>query len=349
MTHLRADAPLRLLLAGANPQEHKHDLVRRNDIAAGFTEVLGKSAVANCRYESVARQILRDRPELVLMVGSILPDRCDYAAMRKSCDQVDARLAFWLQYDPYEFDAYVKIVGLADFIFSNDRWATMHYPRTAVWHLPLAANPLRFGHEPLQPWQSRNCDVFFCGLPYPNRLQLLRDLSPTLRSHRTVVRGADWDAAEFPYCQNEYTQPEDLPALYASSRVVLNMGRNVSSVNNRCQLDASTPGSRTFEAAMAGSCQLLFTDSLEVMDHFEVGDEILLFDDAEDFRTQLEMVLADGERACSIGAAARRRAMRDHTYAARARTLLECVGLDLPKLHVTLPAREMAKIVHASA
>ena len=145
MNHLRADAPLRLLLAGANPQEHKHDVVRRGDIAEGFVEVLGKPAVATCRYESVARQILRDRPELVLLIGSILPDRCDYAAMRRSCDQVDARLAFWLQYDPYEFDAYVKIVGLADFIFSNDRWATTHYPRTAVWHLPLAASarPLR--------------------------------------------------------------------------------------------------------------------------------------------------------------------------------------------------------------
>ena len=86
------------------------------------------------------------------------------------------------------------------------------------------------------------------------------------------------------------------------------MGRTASAANNRCQLDASTPGARTFEAAMAGSCQLLFTDSLEVMDYFEVGEEILLFDDTEDFRAQLESLLADRERACAIGTAAQRRA-----------------------------------------
>ena len=132
-----------------------------------------------------------------------------------------------------------------------------------------------------------------------------------------MVCGNGWNTAEFPFCPDQYTQPEDLPSSYASSRVVLNMGRTASAANNRCQLDASTPAARTFEAAMAGSCQLLFTDSLEVMDYFEVGEEILLFDDTEDFQAQFESLLADRERACAIGAAAQHRALRDHTYAAR--------------------------------
>ena len=94
---------------------------------------------------------------------------------------------------------------------------------------------------------------------------------------------------------------------------------------------------------MAGSCQLLFADSLEVLDYFDVGREILLFDGPSDFSAQLDRLLADGELACSIGAAARRRALADHTYAARARRVLECTGLapsasPRPRILVSPPA-----------
>ena len=142
--------------------------------------------------------------------------------------------------------------------------------------------------------------------------------------------GNGWNAERLSFCRNQYVAPADLPAAYAEARIVLNVGRSLSVANDRFQLDPSTPGPRTFEAAMAGGCQMIFADSLEVMDYFEVGKEILLFNDAEDFRAQLESLLADPDRACAIGAAARQRAVRDHTYAARARTLLECVGLEAP-------------------
>ncbi len=322
MSHLADPPQVRILVAPAQPQDTGHDALRRADIVQGLGEVVGGAAVTTCRYESAARQIRRDRPELVLLVGSCLSDRADYGAVRRACDDVEARLAFWAFEDPFEFDAHVKISGLADFLFSVDRWAAEHYSRERVWHLPPAANPRRFGQPMPVAWANRTRDVFFCGQGYANRLQLLADLSPTLAHCRAEIFGSGWDLKAVPNARNAELEPNDISAAYASSRVVLNIGRAASTANARYQLDPSTPGARTFEAAMAGSCQLLFADSLEVLDYFELGSEILLFDSPADFRVQLERLLADGELAQSIGAAARRRALRDHTYAARARTLL---------------------------
>lgn len=328
MNHLADPPRVRVLVAPAQPQDSGHDAPRRADIAQGLAEVLGGAAVTTCRYESAARQVRHDRPELVLLVGSCLSDRAEYGAVRRACDEVDARLAFWALEDPFEFDAHVKFSGLADFVFSVDRWAAEHYSRERVWHLPPAANPRRFGQPLPLAWASRARDVFFCGRGHTNRRQLLADLSPTLAHCRAEIFGSEWDTPAVPQARNVELAASDLPEAYASSRVVLNIGRGASAANARYLLDPSTPGARTFEAAMAGSCQLLFADSLEVLDYFELGSEILLFDGPADFRVQLERLLADGELAQSIGAAARRRALRDHTYAARARTLLEHAGCE---------------------
>jgi spore maturation protein CgeB len=335
MSQRNDEAQVQVLVASATPEEGPHDSARRADIAEGFAEVLGASAVVTCRYDSTVRKVRQVKPDLVLLVGSCASDRCDYASLRKACDECDARLAFWMQNDPYEFDAHPKIVSLADFIFTNDRWAALHYPGSAVWHLPPAASARRFAQVTSLPWSDRSRDVYFYGTGYPNRHQLLSDVSATLKGLRTEICGREWNAESLSFCRNQEVAPAELPAQYAAARVVLNMGRTFSPVNDRYQLDPSTPGVRTFEAAMAGSCQLLFADSLEVLDYFDVGREILLFNDAGDFHDQLASLLADGERAAAIGEAARRRALNDHTYAARVRTLLECVGMHSPAQRFT--------------
>jgi len=345
MTHALAEGKIRVLVCGASPDGANHNANLRGDVAEGFAEVLGASAVAACRYEAAARQIRRDRPEVALVFGSCLPDRCEYAGIRKACDASHSQLVFWLHDDPYEFDSYVKAAAIADTVFSNDRWAAAHYPRENVFHLPLGANPRRFANVPLVRWEDRVRDVFFCGVGFPNRRQLLEDLSGTLARCKTEVFGTDWPVERLAFCRNERLDSAQLSLAYASSRVVLNMGRSVSLANNRYQLDASTPGPRTFEASMAGCCQLLFADSLEVLDYFDLGQEILLFNDTEDFRAQLAELLADGARTCGIGAAARRRALRDHTFAARAQRLLECIGMAPPVATVApvfAPAPQLA-------
>lgn len=125
------------------------------------------------------------------------------------------------------------------------------------------------------------------------------------------------------FCKNERLPPEKLPEYYGSSAVVLNLGRDFHYANAKYLLAPSTPGPRTFEAAMAGACQFLFVNSLEVLDYFRADEEIVLFNDPAEFEARLAALLADNEARRQIGAAARARCLRDHTYAAPGRSCNE--------------------------
>ena len=309
--------PIELVLAGAAPDHLNRNTALRSYVAEGFKEVLGVGRVASVPLEHAEESTRRFRPRLTLVFGSCLPDQCDYYRLRHACDTVGCPLAFWLHDDPYEFDASARVRRLADHIFTNDRWAMEHYHRERVWHLPLAASPRahRPAHKLFHDRMAR--DVFFCGVSYPSRQRILRDLASVLAKVETEIYGDGWDTSLLPFCRNERIANSSLADYYATSRIVLNMGRDFHYANRKYQLDPSTPGPRTFEAAMAGACQLMFAESLEILDYFELGEEILLFDSPADFRRTLDRMLADPRHFRQIGAAAQARCLRDHTYAMR--------------------------------
>lgn len=309
--------PPKVLVASASPDRVNHNAVLRQYVARGFMEVLGPSQVVESsfdRSEAAAREF---SPDVVLVFGSCMPGVCDYTRLRRYCDQRGAALFFWLHDDPYEFDFNYKILPYADAVFSNDRWAVSHIDHPHVLHLPLAAD--RLAHFcPLDVQCAR--DLFFCGAAFPNRVQLLRDLQMSLGGMHVEVFGPDWPA-DLSFAQEGRLANEALPAYYASSRVTLNVGRRFNLANAKYQLDASTPGPRTFEAAMAGAVQCLFVEGAEIEDYFVPGQEILLFDTPDELRLLIEELRDVPARRESISAAAQARAMRDHTYASRARVI----------------------------
>jgi spore maturation protein CgeB len=252
-----------------------------------------------------------------------MPDQSVYLSIRKICSQKSIPIVFWLHDDPYEFDYSFKAEEVADWIFSNDLWSSMHYQHEKTFHLPLAGSPAAH----YRPWQDRKThDIFFCGVAFPNRIQLIADLSKILEKYSSYICGKGWPI-ESSYCQNVAIQNEALPDAIAASLVTLNIGRHFNLANDRFLLDASTPGPRTFEAAMAGTIQFYFADSLEIEDYFVPNQEILLFDDPKTFERQLQRVVDDSIFAKNIAIAAQERALRDHTYEMRCRKLLQTCQL----------------------
>ncbi len=312
------------LIVGASPDRINHNTVMRSFVREGLDEVLGSGAAADCGLESAVSRVLQLRPALVLVFGSCMPDVCDYGPLRDACDRTGAMLVFWLHDDPYEFDFGFRATEVADWVFSNDRWAAMHHNHPRVRFLPLGASP----RAHVRAWRSeKTADVFFCGVGFPNRVALLSDLAPVLESQRTRIQGAEWPSI-LTLARNERLSNAEWSDACAGSWVTLNMGRTLHLANRRYQLDAATPGPRTFEAALAGTVQMAFVDGLSISDFFEPGREVLLFDDPQDFATQLEELLADPSRCHAIAESARARALRDHTYAARCRQLLACINHD---------------------
>jgi spore maturation protein CgeB len=232
-------------------------------------------------------------------------------------------LTFWLHDDPYEFDFNYKILDVADLIFSNDKWAVTHYQHPHVYHVPLGASMVDHFRQ-IRPAKDR--DVFFCGVGFANRVALLRDCSPCLAGANVEVLGAEWPQ-DLRFARNERVENTALPDYYAGSLITLNIGRRFDLANARFNLDAPTPGPRTFEAAMAGTVQCMFVEGLEIYDYFDPdAGEILLFDSPAELGRHVEMLRSDPAAAASIASAAQKRAISEHTYAHRAARILSLVG-----------------------
>ncbi|MFM0203796.1 glycosyltransferase [Paraburkholderia fungorum] len=316
------NSAMRVLVCGASPDSVNNNAVLRGYVGEGFRSLAQVSAVRICSLES-AEQTARDfEPHLILVFGSCMPSTSHYLGLKEVALDTGACLAFWLHDDPYEFDFSYKIIPLADVIFSNDRWTATHYAHLHVHHLPLAADPAAHVRE-WNPDKAR--DVFFCGVGFPNRVALLRDCAQALSSFKVAVVGSEWPS-DMPFAQNQRVPNAELPDWCASSLVTLNLGRRFNLANSRFNLEASTPGPRTFEAAAAGTVQCFFVEGLEIESYYEEGSEILLFDTPLELRQHVEMMLDDRPRAQAIATASRERTLRDHTYANRAARILEIFG-----------------------
>lgn len=321
-------APPRVLITSTFRDSLNTNAGIRTYLADGFAEVLGTDAVAVRPLELAPEAILDLRPDLVVGVGSLVPDGTDLRGLRRAADTAGTRLALWLHDDPYEFDYAFKADALADIVFSNDSWSVPHYRHPAVHHLPLAGAP-RVHLRPLRPVEARETALFFCGVAYDNRIDLIRRADPLLARHPVAILGSGWPD-DLRSTTNRRLDARQMADHAADARLTLNIGRDLDIANRRYGLPAATPGPRTFEVALSGSAQLYVVSGLEICTMFEPDSEILLVDSVRDIERAIERAYDDPAGLFAIAAAAQARALREHTYAARARRILDLCGLAGP-------------------
>ena len=311
-----------VLICGDAPLESKANASIRGSIRDGWLDALSPSRVFAASLASAASAIETLRPDLLLCVGSYLPETAYFGEAARAAREAGAVAVFWATEDPYEKDASYRIEPHFDAIFTCDRWTRRFYDHPRVFHLPLAGCPRRH-HVAIDDAAERPIDLLFCGVAFANRQEIVTRLMPAFSGMRLCVIGPGWGGrgAGFSDQRVEKTQ---LIELYAQSKIVLNLGRSLDFENARYRIAPSTPGPRTFEAAMAGTLQLFHEDTLEIRDYFE-EDEVPGFSSLHDFIPLRDRFLAMEPRRATA-ARAQRRALAEHTYAARARQMIETLS-----------------------
>ena len=176
-------------------------------------------------------------------------------------------------------------------------------------------------HHPAPPDPRFSCDLGLVANRLPDRERRIEEyflaVAAELGGRRFVLAGAGWDDKPMPanirYVGHLYTA--DHNAFNASALAVLNVSRDSMAAYGY------SPATRVFEAAGAGAC--IITDAWEgIALFFEPGREILVADSGPAVAERLARL--DPAEARRIGAAARARALAEHTYARRV-ALLEDV------------------------
>ncbi|HET9985079.1 MAG TPA: glycosyltransferase [Longimicrobiales bacterium] len=178
-------------------------------------------------------------------------------------------------------------------------------------------------HHPVASAPELACDLVFMGNRLPDRERRVEELflavAERLPEGRFMLGGNGWGDRALPanvrWLGHVPTALHN--AINCSARLVLNVHREAMARNGY------SPATRMFEAAGAGACQI--TDAWPGIEHFfEPDREILVAEGAADI---VRFVRETPERRVrEIGAAARARAVRDHSYAGRARQVDEALG-----------------------
>ena len=143
---------------------------------------------------------------------------------------------------------------------------------------------------------------------------LLLEPARARRGDRFLLAGPQYPPLDLPpnVTHEQHVYPRDHAALYCSSQATLNLTREAM------RAYGYAPSTRLFEAAACGAC--IISDTWPGLDDvFTPDSEVLLAESSLDMLRHLEELTP--ERRQQIGAAARRRVLRDHTYDRRAEVL----------------------------
>jgi spore maturation protein CgeB len=178
-------------------------------------------------------------------------------------------------------------------------------------------------HHPVAPDPRFACDLAFLGNRLPDREARVEEffLRPAagLPDRRFVIGGNGWHDKPMPLnvADAGHVFTRDHNAFNCTPLAVLNVNRDSMARYG------FSPATRVFEAAGAGAC--VITDAfVGVETFFGPGEEILVARDGDGVAAHLVGLTPAAARA--IGAAARRRAMTEHTYDQRAQLFEEVVG-----------------------
>ena len=178
-------------------------------------------------------------------------------------------------------------------------------------------------HHPVPAKPELEADLSFLGNRLPDREARVEEFflraAELLPNRRFLLGGSGWGDKPLPdsvrYIGHVFTG--DHNAFNCTPRTVLNISRDSMASNGW------SPATRVFEAAGAAAC--VITDAWEGIDYFlEPEKEVLVARDGAEVAAIVDTL--DADRAKRIGEAAMKRVLAEHTYAHRARQVMEILG-----------------------
>ena len=216
--------------------------------------------------------------------------------------------------------------GEYDLVLSNSEGALKRLRELGAKRaeaLFLGADPEVFAPLPVE----KEHDVFFYAYGDKFRREWVGELigKPSRRLPEVdfALGGTDFRGDVGEARELKYFPLNQLPRVISASRINVNIARRP-----HAEVYASSTA-RLFELAASGAA-IVSNPYNGVERWFEPGRELLIASDADEAVEAYRSLLDDPGAAAELGRRARERVLDEHTYAARARQLLDLVGVESP-------------------
>ena len=303
-----------------------------HDIYQALKEDPG-SRVWRVSPQSLSTALLHElRPEILLVAhGSKTP-----LNLVRYAHKLGSTTALWILEDPFEIDRHRgKMVESYDFVFTNERQAVKEYRRPRVFYLPFACNP--HVSRPMAVPPKYHSDLCFVGMGFPNRLELFNSMVPFLKNLNVKLIG-DWTRwGKLHPKLRRFVIPVvndfmEIQKYYNGAAINLNIHRDPvrPQYANRRRVPSTSPNDRAFILAGCGVLQLVDDTRPDLWACFLKDREIISFSNPADLENKIRFYLQRPDLRRKIGAAARQRACRKHTYKRRLQELFRLMGRRWP-------------------
>jgi len=243
---------------------------------------------------------------------------------------------FWNKEDPPNFEGFIDAAAQFDYVFTTDANCIPRY-RERLGHeriapLPFAAQPAI--HNPIGKQESDDYEIAFAGTWYGEKHEERGALLPILLDAASAHKLHIFDRMS-DHMHNECFRFPDQYASFLRTALaypnVLSAYRNFKLfLNVNSVTDSPTMFARRVFEILASSTAVVSTASAGI-EHM-LGDVVSLVHDEDEARGELDRLLSDAayrQRKAHLGY---RKVTREHTYAARFRTIARTIGLDLAPL-----------------
>ena len=303
-------------------------------VSGGRLEFLENSYL-NLVGEAVLAQVERFQPDLVLAMAQAPLSRKILKRLRHNGVPTamwfveDYRLfTYWRAFAPfYDLFAVIQKQPFLDELAAQGVENVLYLPMAALPELyrPLGDGP---GEDGLSPAEKNEfgADLSFMGAGYPNRRRAFRELT----DYDFKIWGTEWEDEPLlePHLRLKGVRisPEQSVRIFNAAKINLNLHSSVRAEETVSRGDFVNP--RTFEVAACGAFQLV--DERQLLPELFGPDELAVFSSLEDLKSKIDYYLDRPEERAAIAARGRERVLRDHTYQARMRALLNFAAERLP-------------------
>lgn len=215
--------------------------------------------------------------------------------------------------DDFRKNNFASGMHLYDYIFVYDPYYVEEIKKrgiTKVSYLPLATDSNKYKKTNLTEEERKeySYDVTFVGVPYPNRIEILNNLT----EFNLGVFGDGWEKLQNSYYKGRAIN-ERVLKIYNSSKIVLNVH------DPEAKFSVNT---RTFDIPATGAFELVdYKPELENL--FKIGEEIVCYKDISDLKRQIRFYLNNPEERQRIAERGRAKVLGSHTWYHRMKKVVE--------------------------